>query len=133
MPGSRLGALSHKTQRRLYLPLHEHRHVDVNVVVQADWRITPGPSAPATARLRHRRETAGPTVPSVSVDGKNSGQEGGLSRQDLVHPRCCFPLQRRQHVTVGIHRQRDLAVTQRLHHDAWMDALSKEKRRAAVT
>ena len=35
-------------------------------------------------------------------------------------------------VSVSVHRDTNLAVTQRLHHDSWMDRLRQEKRSSRV-
>src|SRR5207245_1839124 len=44
-----------------------------------------------------------------------------------------FALQSWQDVAVGVHRQADLAVAERFHHDARMYVLHEQQRRACVT
>src|ERR1700674_1955804 len=80
------------------------------------WRTPLGVSL-RTAWLKRRR-----TNPLLSA-----GCEDGL------HAVCRLALQRRQHVTVRVHCQADLTVTQRFHHHPRMNALDQEERCACVT
>ena len=49
-----------------------------------------------------------------------------------VHPCCSVLLQRWEDVAVGVQRQADLRVAERLHHDARIDALREQHRCARM-
>lgn len=59
-----------------------------------------------------------------------SSRAGDLEKR--LHPIGGFALQRGQDVAVGVDRQADLAVTQCLHHDSWVDPLDEQQGRAGM-
>jgi hypothetical protein len=61
------------------------------------------------------------------------GQSSGAVSEDGLHPVCRFALKGRKDVAVGIHRQADLTVAERLHHDPRVHALHEKQGRACVS